>query len=91
MDQPTAEKALRELDVLIGEWTLEATGPDGLRWPGEARATFEWHESGAYVVQRATIETPEAPDSLAIIVATPRTAPTISSIRTSAASAASTR
>jgi hypothetical protein len=27
MDQPTAEEALRELEPLIGEWTLEAIPP----------------------------------------------------------------
>ena len=37
MDQPTAEAALKELDVLIGEWTMEAAPPDSEPWPGEAR------------------------------------------------------
>lgn len=67
MDQPTAEAALKELDVLIGEWTMEAAPPDSEPWPGEARLSFEWHESGAHVVQRWTVEMPEAPDGTAII------------------------
>lgn len=67
MDQPTAEQALRELDALIGEWSLEATGADGQRWPGDARTTFEWHDSGCHVVQRVTVEMPEAPDGVSII------------------------
>lgn len=67
MDQPTAGDALRRLEPLLGEWALEATGADGQRWPGEATMTFEWHESGAHLVQRATIEMPEAPDSVCII------------------------
>jgi hypothetical protein len=67
MDQVTAEEALQRLGPLIGEWTVEAIAPGGERWPGEARATFEWHDSGAHVIQRATVEIPEAPDVIAII------------------------
>jgi hypothetical protein len=29
MDQPTAEEALKELEPLVGEWTLEAIPPGG--------------------------------------------------------------
>jgi hypothetical protein len=67
MDQPTAEKALADLEPLIGEWTLEATPPGGDPWPGEAGATFEWHESGAFVIERSWVEMPEAPDGVCII------------------------
>jgi hypothetical protein len=65
MEQPTAEDALRRLEPLVGEWTLEATWPNGERWPG--RATFEWHESGAHLIQRGTLEHPQAPDNVSII------------------------
>ena len=67
MDQPTAEKALEGLGRLVGEWDLEAIWPGGDRWPGEARATIEWHASGAHVVQRSTADLPEAPSSVAIM------------------------
>jgi hypothetical protein len=67
MDQPTAEEALRRLDPLLGEWTFEATWPDGRTWPGGGRVTFEWHPSGAHLVQRGTAELPEAPDNVSII------------------------
>jgi hypothetical protein len=67
MDQLTAEDALKELEPLVGEWRLTATPPGGEPWPGEGRATFEWHESGAHLVQRWTVEMPEAPDGVAII------------------------
>jgi hypothetical protein len=67
VDQPTAEKALRELDVLVGEWTIEATPPGGPPWPGDARAGFEWHDSGKFLVERSTVEMPEAPDGVSII------------------------
>ncbi|WP_281171239.1 hypothetical protein [Arthrobacter castelli] len=41
MDQPTAEDALRRLEPLVGEWSLEAGPPDGPPWPGNARDTIE--------------------------------------------------
>ena len=67
MDQPTAEEALRKLEPLVGEWILEARWPGGEPWPGGGRAVFEWHASRAHLVQRATAELPEAPDSVSII------------------------
>jgi hypothetical protein len=67
MDQPTATEALRKLDPLVGAWTLEARPPDGEPLPGGGRSTFEWHPSGAYLVQHTIVELPEAPDSISII------------------------
>ena len=67
MDQPTAEKALKAMERLVGEWTLQAIGPGGERWPGQARATIEWHDSGAHLVQRSTVELPQAPNTVSII------------------------
>jgi hypothetical protein len=66
MDQPTAEKALKELEVLVGKWTLEAV-QGGEPWPGEAHASFEWLEGGQLLLQRTTIEAPpEAPNSVCV-------------------------
>ena len=67
MDQPTADAVLRGLDPLVGEWALEASPPGGDPWPGGGRCTFEWHASGAHLVQRTAVQLPEAPDSLCII------------------------
>jgi hypothetical protein len=67
VDQPTAEEALGKLERLVGEWTIEARWPDGQAWPGDGRVIFEWHDSRAHVIERTTIELPEAPDSVAII------------------------
>ena len=67
MEQPTAEKALRELEPLVGEWTLEAAWPSGERWPGGGTVTFEWHASRAHLVETARVELPEAPDNVSII------------------------
>jgi hypothetical protein len=67
MDQPTAEQALGELERLVGEWSVEATGPGGELPPSGGRATFEWHDSRAHLVARSTPELAEAPDSVSII------------------------
>jgi hypothetical protein len=67
IDQPTAEDALKRLEPLVGEWALEASSPDGQPWPGEGRASFEWHESRAHLVARTTVDLPAAPDTTSII------------------------
>lgn len=67
MNQPTAEDALRELEPLLGEWTMEAGPPDGDPWPGQARVEFEWMEGAPFMVERWSVEMPEAPDGTAII------------------------
>ena len=64
MEQPTAEQVF---DALVGTWSIEATGADGERWPGEGRMSVEWHESGQHLVQRTTVELPEAPDTVSVI------------------------
>jgi hypothetical protein len=66
MDQPTAEKALKELEVLVGEWTMEAIPPGGDPWPGEAHAVFEWLEGGQLLLERSTVEMPEAPNGVCV-------------------------
>ena len=67
MKQPTAEKALAELGRLVGEWALEAIPPSGEPWPGEARSTIEWLDSDAHIIQRSTIEMPEAPNGISVM------------------------
>jgi hypothetical protein len=66
MDQPTAEKALKELEVLVGEWTMEAIPPGGDPWPGEAQAVFEWLDGGQLLLERSTVEMPEAPNGVCV-------------------------
>ena len=67
MDQTNAEKALKELGRLVGEWALEAIPPGGDPWPGEARTTIEWHDSGAHLVQRSMVEMPAAPNAITVM------------------------
>jgi hypothetical protein len=58
---------LDQLDALVGEWKMEAGPPDGDPWPGEARISFEWLEGRTWMIQRWSIEMPEAPDGIAIL------------------------
>jgi hypothetical protein len=67
MDQPTAQEALKRLEPLVGEWTIEAKPPERPPWPGEARTTIEWQDSRAHLVARSTFAMPEAPDSISIM------------------------
>ena len=67
MQQPVADAALEALRPLVGQWTVEAVGPDGRPWPGQGRSSFEWHASKAHLVQRTTIDEPGAPNSVSII------------------------
>ena len=69
IDQPTAEQALKELEVLVGEWSQQATPPGGEPWPGEATVTFEWLEGSdkRLLVERMSVEMPEAPDGVCVI------------------------
>lgn len=56
------------LDALVGEWSLEAGPPGGPPWPGEGRTNFEWLDEGrSFLVQRWSVDLPEAPDGIAII------------------------
>jgi hypothetical protein len=67
MDQPTAAAALRELEPLVGEWKVEMVPPGGEPLDGGARTVFEWHDSRAHLIQRSTVEVPEAPNGVSII------------------------
>jgi hypothetical protein len=66
MDQPSAEQALKEMEVLVGEWSQTATPAGGEPRPGEAKATFEWLEGGHLLLERSTVEMPEAPDGVCV-------------------------
>jgi hypothetical protein len=67
MEQPDSNPALDRLDALVGGWALEAGPPGGDPWPGEARVSFEWLEGGRFLIQRWSVDLPEAPDGIAII------------------------
>ena len=59
--------ALKPLEFLIGEWRTTGSHP---LVPGEAlagRASFAWHEGGAFLIMRAEIDHPQFPSGVAII------------------------
>jgi hypothetical protein len=64
------ERALRRLDLLVGEWVVEA------EFPGQAvaagRSVFEWALDGQFLVQRTEAPNP-APDSTSIVSVEPET------------------
>jgi hypothetical protein len=67
-DVPAARPAgLGRREVLVGEWDTEALFPfdPPVTLPG--RTTFEWLEGGFFLIQRWTIEHPDAPDGIAVI------------------------
>src|SRR5439155_13903439 len=51
----------------VDDWTLEPTSGDGEPWPGGGRSTFGWHGAGAHLIQRSTVELPDAPDGISIL------------------------
>src|ERR1041385_6033816 len=65
MNQPTAEHALHELDVLVGEWTTQATWPNGQTYAG--KSTVEWLDSKGALLQRTVLGHPKAPYGISVI------------------------
>ncbi|MET7472800.1 hypothetical protein ABZT17_00350 [Streptomyces sp. NPDC005648] len=68
MDAAVRQEALRRLDVLVGEWVVEADFPGMTTSPG--RSVFEWGLNGQFLIQRTEAPDP-APDSMAIIAVNP--------------------
>ena len=58
---------LEPFQALIGEWTIEMTHPAVEGTVVRGRATYEWLEGGRFLIQRATNEHPDFPDSLSVI------------------------
>ncbi|HEY3774823.1 MAG TPA: hypothetical protein VGL69_17605 [Solirubrobacteraceae bacterium] len=61
------EEARQRLEVLVGEWTMEAAAPGGPPWPGDARVSFQWMEGAPLLIQRWRADHPDAPDGVAVI------------------------
>lgn len=65
MEQPGQRSALEPLEVLAGEWRMQAGPPGAAPWPGQARVSFEWLGARAFLIERWTV--PQAFDGIAII------------------------
>ena len=63
MPQLTQIPALQRLDALVGEWELENPQYPEVR----GRATFEWLEGGAFLVQHSEVDHAAVPNATMII------------------------
>jgi hypothetical protein len=59
--------ALKPLEFLLGEWRTTGTHPAMPDKVLNGRASFRWHEGGAFLIMRTQVDEPEFPDGLAII------------------------
>ncbi|UUU19335.1 hypothetical protein [Streptomyces sp. DSM 40750] len=71
MDARARQEALRRLDVLVGEWVVEADFAGGEAVP-VGRSVFEWTLDGQFLVQQTEAPDP-VPDSTAIVSVAPGT------------------
>jgi hypothetical protein len=71
MEQAARRAAMDRLSPFVGEWDLETSlGPPGSI---RARTVFEWALGGQFLLQRAEVEHPQAPDGLMVIAFEPQT------------------
>jgi hypothetical protein len=59
--------ALRPLQFLVGEWQTAGTHPMVPEETLLGRASFSWHEGGAFLIMRSQVDHPQFPDGVAII------------------------
>jgi hypothetical protein len=59
--------ALARLEAFVGEWDLEASFPSLPDADVRARTVFEWVLDRKFLLQRAEISIPEAPNGLMVI------------------------
>jgi hypothetical protein len=61
------QDALRRLEPLVGNWSMEAVAPWASPSDPRGRLSFEWLPGGGFLVQRWEVPIPEAPDGIAVI------------------------
>ncbi len=59
--------ALKPLEFLIGEWRTTGSHPLAPETVLTGRASFAWHEGGAFLIMRSEVDEPRFPDGVAII------------------------
>jgi hypothetical protein len=69
MDEAARKSALERLDAFVGEWSLEASFPQTPPTGVVGRVVFEWELGRQFLVQRAGVPHPDAPDGLMIVSA----------------------
>lgn len=58
---------VRNLNTLVGEWTMEITVPSDPPLGVRGRASFEWLTEGSFLILRWEVDHPEFPNAIAII------------------------
>ena len=66
MTDESGASAVKALEALVGEWTIEVRFP-GAPPAGGATLSFEWLSGERFLIQRWQVPAPEAPDGIAII------------------------
>jgi hypothetical protein len=61
------DTTLEALDALVGVWDMVPSFAPNPADAPRARTTFEWLEGRRFLVQRWTVDHPDAPDGIAII------------------------
>jgi hypothetical protein len=67
MDEAERKPELAAFDVLIGDWTIEATHPMVPGTVVHGETTFEWLEGERFLIQRSSNDNPDFPDSISVI------------------------
>ena len=63
----TRSPALAPLDLLVGQWSMTPRFEHAPTPDADARVVFEWLPGEQFLVERWTVDVPEAPDGIAII------------------------
>ena len=64
---PRPNPALEPFGVLVGEWRTTGTHPMVPGTTFHGRASFAWHEGGAFLIMRSEIDEEEIPNGVAIV------------------------
>ncbi len=62
-----AHPALRGLEVLVGDWSVELAFPPDAPLPVRGRVSFTWIEGGAFLVMRSDVDWSGPSEALAVI------------------------
>ena len=66
-DHDNTPPEMQRLALFVGDWTLAAGFGGEPSGEPLGRATFEWALGDQYVIEKSTVDVPEAPDGLAVM------------------------
>jgi hypothetical protein len=67
MAEQAGSEAVKRLEPLIGEWSIEAAFPGASPGGPQGTVTFEWMSGERFLIERWQVPHPDAPDGIAII------------------------